>query len=146
MASSWQKCEKLMKKEMRKIYSEAVIEHSIDLRNLGELEDANGFAGVTGPCGDTMSIWLKINGDTIINASFMTDGCDTTITSPEDWPEPAQYCTVTKENRRKPLYKILVDLRRPFEPSHPDQYRLSLPWCNLRLLILTRSRWDMEFE
>jgi nitrogen fixation NifU-like protein len=81
MASSWQKFEELIKQEMRKIYSEAVVEHSMDPRNLGELEDANGFARVTGPCGDTMSIWLKINGDTIINASFMTDGCGTTIAS-----------------------------------------------------------------
>jgi nitrogen fixation NifU-like protein len=81
MASSWQKFEELIKQEMRKIYSEAVVEHSMDPRNLGELEDANGFARVTGPCGDTMSIWLKVNGDTIINASFMTDGCGTTIAS-----------------------------------------------------------------
>lgn len=81
MASSWQKFEELIKQEMRKIYSEAVVEHSMDPRNLGELEDANGFARVTGPCGDTMSMWLKVNGATIINASFMTDGCGTTIAS-----------------------------------------------------------------
>ena len=81
MASSWQKFEELIKQEMRKIYSEAVVEHSMDPRNLGNLEDADGFARVTGPCGDTMSIWLKVNGDTIINASFTTDGCGTTIAS-----------------------------------------------------------------
>jgi nitrogen fixation NifU-like protein len=81
MASSWQKFEALIKQEMRKTYSEAVVEHSMDPRNLGELEDANGFARVTGPCGDTMSIWLKVNGDTIIKASFLTDGCGTTIAS-----------------------------------------------------------------
>jgi nitrogen fixation NifU-like protein len=81
MASSWQKFEELMRQEMRKIYSEAVVEHSMNPRNLGDLEDANGFARVTGPCGDTMSIWLKVNGDTIISASFMTDGCGTTIAS-----------------------------------------------------------------
>ena len=34
---------------------------------------------------------------------------------PEDCPEPAQYCTVTREKRGKPLYKILEDLRGPFE-------------------------------
>ena len=66
---------------MRKVYSEAVVEHSMDPRNLGNLEDADGFARFTGPCGDTMSIWLKVNGDTIINASFTTDGCGTTIAS-----------------------------------------------------------------
>jgi nitrogen fixation NifU-like protein len=81
MSSSWQKFEELIKQEMRKTYSEAVVEHSMDPRNLGELEDANGFARVTGPCGDTMSMWLKVNGGTIINASFMTDGCGTTIAS-----------------------------------------------------------------
>ena len=81
MVSSLQKFEELIKQEMRKIYSEAVVEHSMDPRNLGNLEDADGFARVTGPCGDTMSIWLKVNGDTIINASFITDGCGTTVAS-----------------------------------------------------------------
>ena len=81
MTSSWEKFEELIKQEMRKIYSEAVIEHSMNPRNLGELDDPDGFARVTGPCGDTMSVWLKVNGDTIINASFMTDGCGTTIAS-----------------------------------------------------------------
>ena len=81
MTSSWEKFQELIKQEMRKIYSEAVVEHSMNPRNLGDLEDADGFARVTGPCGDTMSIWLKVNGDAIINASFMTDGCGTTIAS-----------------------------------------------------------------
>jgi nitrogen fixation NifU-like protein len=81
MTSSWQKFEELVKQEMRKRYSEAVVEHSMDPRNLGELEDADGFARVTGPCGDTMSMWLKVDGATIINASFMTDGCGPTIAS-----------------------------------------------------------------
>ncbi len=81
MASSWEKFEELIKAEMRKIYSEAVIEHSMNPRNVGDLEDADGFGRVTGPCGDTMEIWLKVNGNTIINASFMTDGCGTTIAS-----------------------------------------------------------------
>jgi nitrogen fixation protein NifU and related proteins len=81
MVSSWQKFEELIKQEMRKIYSEAVVEHSMDPRNLGNLDDADSFARITGPCGDTMSIWLKVNGDTIINASFTTDGCGTTIAS-----------------------------------------------------------------
>ena len=81
MTSSWEKFEELIKQEMRKVYSEAVIEHSMNPRNLGDLEDADGFAKVIGPCGDTMSIWLKVNGNRIINASFVTDGCGTSIAS-----------------------------------------------------------------
>ncbi len=34
---------------------------------------------------------------------------------PEDCPEPAQYCTITKERRHKPLFQILKDLEGPFE-------------------------------
>jgi len=81
LTSSWEKFEELIKQEMRKIYSEAVIEHSMNPRNLGDLDGADGFARVTGPCGDTMSMWLKVNGNTVINASFMTDGCGTSIAS-----------------------------------------------------------------
>lgn len=47
MASSWEKFEELIKAEMRKVYSETVIAHSMNPRNLGSLEDADGFARVT---------------------------------------------------------------------------------------------------
>jgi len=73
--------EELIKTETRKTYSETVIEHGMNPRNLGELEDADGFAKVNGPCGDTMSLWLKVNGDAISNVGFMTDGCGTSIAS-----------------------------------------------------------------
>ena len=81
MTSFCDKFEELIKPEMRKIYSETVIEHSMNPRNVGDLENADGFARVTGPCGDTMEIWLKVKYGTITDASFMTDGCGTTIAS-----------------------------------------------------------------
>jgi hypothetical protein len=34
---------------------------------------------------------------------------------PEDCPEPAQFCTITKQRRAEPLYRTLEDLRGPFE-------------------------------
>ena len=67
--------------DVRNIYSETVIDHAMNPRNIGVMPDADGFARVTGPCGDTMEIRLKVNSDTIINASFMTDGCGTSIAS-----------------------------------------------------------------
>ncbi len=81
MPSSWEEFEELIKQEMRKIYSEAAIEHSMNPKNLGELEDADGFARVTGPCGDTMNIWLKVKDGTIAQVTFLTDGCGTSIAS-----------------------------------------------------------------
>jgi len=81
MTSSRDRYEELIKAEMRKIYSETVIENSINPRNVGDLENADGFARVTDPCGDTMEIWLKVKYGTITDVSFMTDGCSTTVAS-----------------------------------------------------------------
>ena len=81
MSSSWEKFEELIKAEMRKVYSEATIDHAMNPRNLGHLEDADGFAKVTGPCGDTMEIWVKVKNNHISDAAFLTDGCGTSIAS-----------------------------------------------------------------
>jgi nitrogen fixation NifU-like protein len=81
VSSSWEEFEELIKQEMRKIYSEAAIEHSMNPRNVGDMEDADGFGRVLGPCGDTMEIWLKVKDGTIAKATFLTDGCGTSIAS-----------------------------------------------------------------
>jgi len=81
MTSSWEKYEELIKDEMKKFYSETTIDHAMNPRNIGNLKDADGFAKVTGPCGDTMEIWLKVRNGTVSDAGFMTDGCGTTIAS-----------------------------------------------------------------
>jgi nitrogen fixation NifU-like protein len=67
--------------DMRRVYSEKTIDHFLNPRNLGEIQAPDGFGRVTGPCGDTMVIYLRINSDRIINATFWTDGCGTSIAS-----------------------------------------------------------------
>jgi len=75
----FEELKKLVMEDMRKTYSEKVIDHFLNPRNLGELEDADGFGKVTGPRGDTMQICLRVKDDKITDATFMTDGCGTTI-------------------------------------------------------------------
>lgn len=65
--------------EARKVYSEKVIERWLHPTYMGEVEDPQGTGKVTGPCGDTMHIFLRIENDTIADARFLTDGCATTI-------------------------------------------------------------------
>jgi len=79
MTSGWEPLEKVFREEMENGYSDTVIEHAVNPRNAGDITDADSFAQVTGPCGDTMEIWLKVNNDTITRATFMTDGCGTSI-------------------------------------------------------------------
>ena len=81
MTSSWEQFEELIKAEMRKVYSETTIDHAMNPRNLGDMDDADGVAKVTGPCGDTMEIWLRVKNGAITDATFWTDGCGTSIAS-----------------------------------------------------------------
>lgn len=43
--------------------------------NFGPMNDANAHAKVTGPCGDTVEVWLRVDGGKIRQASFLSDGC-----------------------------------------------------------------------
>ncbi len=79
MATGQDKLSGLIKEELSEVYSEAVIEHTMNPRNVGGIEAADGYASVTGSCGDTMEIWLKVKDGSIVRATFMTDGCGTTV-------------------------------------------------------------------
>lgn len=81
MASAWDKLQEQIREKMLETYSETFVEHNMNPRNLGSFKDADGFARVTGPCGDTMEMWIKVDGDTITKTGFATDGCGTTIVS-----------------------------------------------------------------
>jgi len=65
--------------QIEAVYSEAAIDHMRNPRNVGTIPNAEGQARITGPCGDTMEIWLRVTGGVIEQASFWTDGCGTTI-------------------------------------------------------------------
>ena len=61
-------------------YSEKVMDHFTNPRNVGEIEDASGV-GVVGnaKCGDIMKIYLKIENDVITDCKFKTFGCGAAI-------------------------------------------------------------------
>ncbi len=64
------------------MYSEKVMEHFKNPRNVGEIENADGVGEVGNPkCGDIMKMYLKIDGDTIVDAKFKTFGCGSAIAS-----------------------------------------------------------------
>ncbi|HUV52874.1 MAG TPA: iron-sulfur cluster assembly scaffold protein [Dehalococcoidia bacterium] len=66
-------------RDLRTVYTAIVIDHAQHPRNLGQIPDADGLASVVGSCGDTMEICMKVRNDKILNATFFTDGCATTI-------------------------------------------------------------------
>jgi nitrogen fixation NifU-like protein len=78
---SFKELEQSVMEDMKKVYSEKTIDYFLNPRNLGDIPAPDGFGKVIGPCGDTMEIFLKVKDDRVMNASFWTDGCGTTIAS-----------------------------------------------------------------
>ena len=61
-------------------YSEKVMDHFTNPRNVGEIPDADGIGEVgNAKCGDIMKMYLKIDGDTISDVKFKTFGCGAAI-------------------------------------------------------------------
>jgi nitrogen fixation NifU-like protein len=149
MTSSWEQFEELIKAEMRKRFSEIAIEHSMNPRNMGDIENADGFAVVTGPCGDTMKMWITVKDDKIKEASFLTDGCGTTIASGsmvtelskgksiaeayeidqkrvldalEGLPEESEHCALLASNTLKEvLNNYLAMKKEPWKKNYPQR-------------------------
>ncbi|MBO5348180.1 MAG: iron-sulfur cluster assembly scaffold protein [Lachnospiraceae bacterium] len=62
------------------LYSEKVMDHFRNPRNVGSMEDADGIGEVgNAKCGDIMKIYLKIENDMIADVKFETFGCGSAI-------------------------------------------------------------------
>jgi nitrogen fixation NifU-like protein len=62
------------------MYSDKVMEHFQNPRNVGEIEDADGVGTVGNPvCGDLMTIYIKVKDDVIEDIKFKTFGCGAAI-------------------------------------------------------------------
>ena len=61
-------------------YSEKVMEHFKNPKNVGEIPDADGIGNVGNPiCGDIMRLYIKVKDDKILDAKFKTFGCGAAI-------------------------------------------------------------------
>ncbi len=65
--------------DLRRRYTPRVLALWKNPVNAGALDRPDGYGQVTGPCGDTMQLWLRVTDGTITEATFWTDGCGTSI-------------------------------------------------------------------
>jgi len=65
--------------DVRKFYSEKLIDHAMNPRNVGEIPNADGYGSAVGSCNDSMEIWLRVRGGRLLEVRFWTEGCAETI-------------------------------------------------------------------
>jgi nitrogen fixation protein NifU and related proteins len=62
-------------------YSNTAISYYIDQPNMGSLPDADQVTEITGPCGDTMKVYLKFDKGVVIDAKYQVLGCPGAVSS-----------------------------------------------------------------
>ncbi len=82
------------------LYSDKVMDHFRNPRNVGTIENADGIGEVgNAKCGDIMKIYLKIDNDVITDVKFETFGCGSAIASSS---------MATEMIKGKPIYEALT--------------------------------------
>ena len=82
------------------MYSEKVLEHFKNPRNVGEIKDADGIGTVGNPvCGDMMTMYIKVNDDKIQDIKFKTYGCGAAIATSSMTTEMAKGKTLEEAEK-----------------------------------------------
>ncbi len=77
------------------MYSEKVMDHFSNPRNVGEIEDADGVGEVGNPaCGDMMTIYIKVDDGKLADVKFKTFGCGAAIATSSMITEMAMGMTI----------------------------------------------------
>jgi len=79
MPDKFDELENEILQRMRKIYSDKVIDHAMNPRNTEQVSHPDGFGSATSGCGEVMEIRIKVKDSKIVDASFWTNGCSTTV-------------------------------------------------------------------
>ena len=84
-------------------YSEVVIDHWLNPRNLGEMKNYDGYSEkITSSCGDSMWVWLKVKDNVIQNATYVTDICIGAVSSGSMLTEMVKGKRITEALRISP--------------------------------------------
>ena len=89
-------------------YTEQVMDHFMNPRNMGEMEDASGVGTVgNAKCGDIMRIYIKVENDVITDVKFKTFGCGAAIATSSKATEIVKGMTL--EEAEKVTNKMVME-------------------------------------
>lgn len=102
----------------RALYSAKVLEQVRNPQHLGRMEAPDALAVLTGWCGDTMEIYLQLNGNTIREIKFMTDGCGPSVACGNMLATMVRGMALARANRISPEDLILELDGLPEDSTH----------------------------
>ena len=82
--------------DLREFYSETTTDHILRPRNVGSLDNPDGYGNLHSSCGENMQIWVKVHDDYIAEIGYWTDGCAATIAAGSMVTELAKGKTVSQ--------------------------------------------------
>jgi nitrogen fixation NifU-like protein len=114
--------------DARAIYSAKVVEAFLNPQNLGRMHEPDAHGLVHGWCGDTMEIHLRLNGERITDATFVTDGCGPTVACGSMLTTMVQGMSLEEASEVRPadLLKALDGL--PKESVHCAELAVKTLW------------------
>ena len=94
-------------------YSEKVMDHFANPRNVGEIENADGIGEVgNSKCGDIMKMYIKVDNDIITDVKFKTFGCGAAIATSSMATELIKGKSMTlSSSQTRQLWRLLTDFR-----------------------------------
>ena len=96
--------------ETKSLYNEVILDHIKNARNFHELEGANRKAhGINPLCGDTFDVYVKVEGDRVVDAAFQCECCGISMASASIMTETVKGKTVQEA---RTLYRGFEKLLR----------------------------------
>jgi nitrogen fixation NifU-like protein len=109
----------------RALYSAKVIEEAYNPRNLSRIAEPDAYAVVRGWCGDTMEIYLRLDGQRIQEITFMTDGCGPSVACGSKLTAMVQGTSLEEARKIKPEDLIAALDGLPEESVHCAELAVS---------------------
>ena len=119
-------------------YPKVLMEHFQNPRNVGEISDPDGVGTVgNASCGDIMQLFIKVNGNKIVDAKFKTFGCGAAIATSSILTERIKGATldealkISEETSKEVLSKLPKE-KVPCFTLATDALKLAIEECHCK--------------
>jgi nitrogen fixation NifU-like protein len=113
--------------QAREVYLDKVIEEFYHPKSLGYMYEPDACGIVRGSCGDTMEIYVRLKGDRIEKAVFMTDGYGATVACGSMLTQMVTAMSLAKASQVRPVDLVVALDGLPEESFHCAELAVTTP-------------------